>query len=30
MAEARSTLDEAIEWLEMPVDGLGGKNLGRL
>jgi hypothetical protein len=30
MAEARATLDEAIEWLEMPVDGLGGKNLGRV
>jgi len=30
MAEAATTLAEAIEWLEMPIDGLGGKNLGRL
>jgi hypothetical protein len=30
MAEARTSLAEAIEWLEMPIDGLGGKNLGRV
>jgi hypothetical protein len=30
MAEAGTSLDEAIEWLEMPIDGLGGKSLGRI
>jgi hypothetical protein len=32
MAEASSrvSLAEAIEWLEMPIDGLGGKTLGRV
>jgi hypothetical protein len=30
MADARTSLAEAIEWLEMPVDGLGGKSLGRV
>ena len=30
MAETATSLAEAIEWLEMPVDGLGGKNLGRV
>jgi hypothetical protein len=30
MAETRTSLEEAIEWLEMPIDGLGGKNLGRV
>jgi hypothetical protein len=30
MAETRTSLDEAIEWLEMPIDGLGGKTLGRI
>jgi hypothetical protein len=30
MAEARTPLAEAIEWLEMPVDGLRGKSLGRV
>jgi hypothetical protein len=30
MAETRTSLAEAIEWLEMPVDGLGGKSLGRV
>jgi hypothetical protein len=30
MAETRTSLDEAIEWLEMPIDGLGGKTLGRV
>ena len=24
------SLPEAIEWLEMPIDGLGGKTLGRV
>jgi hypothetical protein len=30
MAERGTSLDEAIEWLEMPIDGLGGKTLGRI
>jgi hypothetical protein len=30
MAERRTSLAEAIEWLEMPIDGLGGKTLGRV
>jgi hypothetical protein len=30
MAETRQSLDEAIEWLEMPIDGLGGRTLGRV
>jgi hypothetical protein len=30
MAETRPSLDEAIEWLEMPIDGLGGRTLGRV
>lgn len=30
MAETSTSLDEAIEWLEMPVDGLDGKMLGRV
>lgn len=30
MAETRTSLAEAIEWLEMPVDGLGKKTLGRV
>jgi hypothetical protein len=30
MAETGTSLAEAIEWLEMPVDGLGGKTLGRV
>jgi hypothetical protein len=30
MTETRTGLDEAIEWLEMPVDGLAGKSLGRV
>jgi hypothetical protein len=30
MAETRTGLAEAIEWLEMPVDGLGGRSLGRV
>jgi hypothetical protein len=30
MAETRPTLEAAGEWLEMPVDGLGGKTLGRV
>ena len=30
MAEGRASLADAIEWLEMPVDGLGGKSLGRV
>jgi hypothetical protein len=30
MAETKTGFDEAIEWLEMPIDGLGGKNLGRV
>jgi hypothetical protein len=30
MAETRTSLAEAIEWLEMPIDGLGGKTLGRV
>jgi hypothetical protein len=30
MAETRTSLDEAIEWLEMPIDGLGGRTLGRV
>jgi PRC-barrel domain protein len=30
MAETRTSLAEASEWLEMPVDGLGGRTLGRV
>src|SRR3954451_4746411 len=30
MAEPRTSVAEAIEWLEMPIDGLGGKTLGRV
>jgi hypothetical protein len=30
MAERRTSLAEAIEWLEMPIDGLDGKTLGRV
>ena len=30
MAETQTSLDEAIEWLDMPIDGLGGKTLGRV
>ena len=30
MARTRTSLHEAIEWLEMPIDGLGGKSLGRV
>jgi hypothetical protein len=30
MAETRTSLAEAIEWLEMPIDGLGGRSLGRV
>jgi hypothetical protein len=30
MAETRTSLAEAIEWLEMPIDGLRGKTLGRI
>jgi hypothetical protein len=30
MAETGTSRAEAIEWLEMPVDGLGGKSLGRV
>jgi hypothetical protein len=30
MAETRTSLAEAIEWLEMPIDGLGGTTLGRV
>jgi hypothetical protein len=30
MAETATSLAEAIEWLEMPVDGLGGKAVGRV
>jgi hypothetical protein len=30
MAEAPTSLAVAIEWLEMPIDGLGGKTLGRI
>jgi hypothetical protein len=30
MAELETNLGEAIEWLEMPIDGLGGKSLGRV
>jgi hypothetical protein len=30
MAERATSLAEAIEWLEMPIDGLGGKTLGRV
>ena len=30
MAETRTSFAEAIEWLEMPVDGLGGRTLGRV
>jgi hypothetical protein len=30
MAERGTSLAEAIEWLEMPIDGLGGRRLGRV
>ena len=30
MAETRTSVAEATEWLEMPIDGLGGKTLGRV
>ncbi|HEY6652503.1 MAG TPA: hypothetical protein VI028_00105 [Solirubrobacterales bacterium] len=30
MAETRTSLAEAIEWLEMPIDGLGSRSLGRV
>lgn len=30
MAEIRTSLAEAMEWLGMPIDGLGGKSLGRI
>jgi hypothetical protein len=30
MAETRTSASEAIEWLEMPIDGLRGKSLGRI
>jgi hypothetical protein len=30
MTETRTSLAEALEWLEMPIDGLGGKTLGRV
>ena len=30
MAETTTSLDEAIEWLEMPIDGLAGRTLGRV
>jgi hypothetical protein len=30
MAERATSLAEAIEWLEMPIEGLGGKTLGRV
>jgi hypothetical protein len=30
MPETRTGLADAIEWLEMPIDGLGGKSLGRV
>jgi hypothetical protein len=30
MTETGTSLAEAIEWLEMPIDGLGGKALGRI
>jgi hypothetical protein len=30
MAERGRSLAEAIEWLEMPIDGLGGKTIGRV
>ncbi|HEY6638011.1 MAG TPA: hypothetical protein VIZ61_10060 [Solirubrobacterales bacterium] len=30
MAERGLTLAEAIEWLELPIDGVGGKTLGRV
>jgi hypothetical protein len=30
MAETRTSLAEAIEWLEMPVDGRGDRTLGRV
>jgi hypothetical protein len=30
MAETRTSLAEAIEWLEMPIDGIGSRSLGRV
>jgi hypothetical protein len=30
MAKTRPSLADALEWLEMPIDGLGGKTLGRV
>jgi hypothetical protein len=30
MAETWTSLAEAIEWLEMPIDGLGGRSVGRV
>jgi hypothetical protein len=30
MAETGTSVAAAIEWLEMPIDGLGGKTLGRV
>jgi hypothetical protein len=30
MTETQTSVAEAIEWLEMPIDGLGGKSLGRV
>jgi hypothetical protein len=30
MAETGTSLAEAIEWLEMPIDGLVGRTLGRV
>ena len=30
MTETGTSPAEAIEWLEMPVDGLGGRSLGRV
>ena len=30
MAETRTSFAEVIEWLEMPIDGLGGRSLGRV
>jgi hypothetical protein len=30
MAETRTSVAEAIEWLEMPIDGIGSRSLGRV
>jgi hypothetical protein len=30
MTRAKTSLDEAVEWLEMPIDGIGGRTLGRV